>query len=116
MENKSISISNDVLATIITVAANEVEGVCGVTNTVSNGVSQLFKKKNALNGINIEVNEETQEVQVEVLISVKFGYELKPVAEKVQEKIKNAFESMTGLNPTSIVVNVANIVDEAKGE
>lgn len=116
MENNSISISTDVLATIISVAANEVEGVSGIANTLGNSVSQIFKKKNLLNGMNIEVNNETNEVAIEVFISIKFGYELKPVSGKVQEKIKSAIESMTSLVPSDIIVNVANIVENSKGE
>ena len=40
--NKNINISNDVINTIVTVAAKEVEGVCGIANQIESNVSKIL--------------------------------------------------------------------------
>ena len=67
-------------------------------------------------GINISLNEEENAVELEASITIKFGYEFKPVCENVQKKVKDAVENMTNLNVKSINVIVANIKEEAKKE
>jgi len=117
MDSNNINISKDVLATIVTVASNEVDGVEGIVSNLSTNVTSLIKKKKiAISGICINVNEENNSVDLDVSIVIKFGYELKPVCEKVQTKIKDAIENMTNLVVSSVNVTVGNIKEGALKE
>ena len=117
MENentKNINISNDVITTIVTVAAKEVEGVTGIYNQLESNVSKIFKKKNVVNGIDVNIDEEKNTIDVDLSITVEFGTELMPIGTKVQAKVKDAIENMTSFKVNSVNVKVANVKEVTK--
>ncbi len=109
--NKNINISNDVISTIVSVAIMETEGVAGVVTTVKEGVNKILKKKASIpTGIEIEFTDEHNEkINITASISIKFDYELTEVAKEVQNKIKNAIETMTSLKADKVTVHVVSV-------
>lgn len=100
-ERGSINISEDVVAVVVSAALAEVEGVAGLANTVGAELVELFGKKNVTKGVKVQFTDE--QVVVDVLIMVRYGYAIANVAKKVQAAITYAIESMVGYTP---VVNV----------
>lgn len=49
------------------------------------------------------------EVRVDLGIIVYYEYKIKKVSEQVQEKVKQAIETMTGLNVTKVNIRVAGV-------
>ena len=90
----------DVIATIASFAAAEVEGVVGITG-------MLNAKKSMTKGIKVEVGEE--EVAVDLSVIIRYGYKLHEVCTKIQTGIKNAIETMTGLRVVQVNVFVQSI-------
>jgi len=43
-------------------------------------------------------------------ITVDYGFKIQDIATKVQSKVKREVENMTGLNVTSVSVNIQNVV------
>ena len=101
-----IVFADDVVATIAYLAAGEVEGVHAMIGTTMEGLSEKLGKKNYTKGVKVEVGSE--ECACDVTIIVKYGYRIQAVAQKVQEEIKNAIETMTGLKVGSVEVNIGN--------
>ena len=100
-----IQISDEVISVIAAAAAQEIDGVAKpVSNT-----GGLFGKKSSSRskGIEIEIVEGT--VNVAVSIVVQYDCKIRDVATKVQDNIRNAIETMTGLNVGTIDVMVADI-------
>ena len=97
-----IVFAEDVVATIAYLAAGEVEGVHALIGSTS--FSEMLGKKNYTKGVKVEVGSE--ECACDITIVVKYGYRIQAVAQKVQEEIKNAIETMTGLKVVEINVNV----------
>ena len=95
----NIHISEEVLAAISAAAALEVEGVSSLTNP---------SKKNAAKGVHIKLEEEQVVVTLSVLMS--YGHTIPEVGRAVQEAVKNAIESMTGLAVSAVNVSVGGIV------
>ena len=103
-----IVFADDVVATIAFLAAGEVEGVHAMIGSTS--ISEMLGKKNYTKGVKVEVG--TEECACDITIVVKYGYRIQEVAQKVQQEIKNAIETMTGLKVVEVNVNVNGIYFE----
>ncbi|WP_422486733.1 Asp23/Gls24 family envelope stress response protein [Gudongella sp. DL1XJH-153] len=107
MENGSIQISNDVIATIAGTAAMEVEGVVGMSSNLAGGISELLGKKNPGKGVKVDIRD--KEVSVEMHLLLEYGAKLNDVGLKVQEETKKAIENMTDLSVKTVNVHVDGI-------
>ncbi len=105
----SVKISEEVVASITGVAASETEGVASVggNSIASNWTELISGKKNNTKGIKITMNENV--VELEILLTVKYGVSIPEVASNVQYNVKNAVEEMTGLIVEKVDVRVTGI-------
>lgn len=110
-EGGKIVFAPEVIATIANLATTEIDGVASMGGTVVEGLSGILGgKKNLTKGIKVELAEDS--TSVEMVIVVKYGYKIKDVCTKIQQSVKNAIETMTGLNVTAVNVAVQSIVFE----
>lgn len=105
-----VQIADDVVAIIAGLAATEVEGVATMAGNITNELVAKLGMKNLSKGVKIQVSEDG--VLVDLALTLKFGYSIKNVSIKVQEKVKNAIENMTGLNVISVNIRIANLAVE----
>ncbi len=108
--NGQIQISDEVIAIIAGTAAAETEGVTLNAPVAVSTVKGLFGKKNQSKGVKVTVEESNALIELEV--SVKFGINIKNACEEVQQKVKNAVETMTGLTVTGVNVVVSEVTIE----
>ncbi len=101
--DESIKIANDVVASIAGVAVSEVPGVYGMAG----GISEIFGKKGLSKGIKVEVGE--KETKIDVNIIVEYGVRIPDVAFEIQNRVKKAVETMTGLNVSSVNIHIQGI-------
>ena len=102
----TISYANEVIATIAGVAANEIEGIAGMC--VSGGFSEILgRNKNITRGVKVEVG--SQEAAVDLYIIVEYGYPIQKVSAEVQENVRRALESLTGLHVVRVDVHVQGV-------
>lgn len=115
-ENEGIQISNDVVAVIAGVAVSEVSGVAGMAGGFAGGISEVFSgKKNLAKGIKVEVS--GAQAKIDVNIIVEYGSRIPDVAFEIQNRVKKAVESMTGLKVEEVNVHVQGVnTDRAKEE
>ena len=102
-----VEISEEVLCTISSVAANEVEGVVGLANTLSGNIKDLLTKKYAGKGISVELGENGLDITANII--VKFKCNIQDVAVKVQDSILMAIQDMTNYQVHAVNVNVVNV-------
>lgn len=121
LENSNIRIADDVIAVIAGAAASEVPGVASMAGGFAGGISEVFSgKKNFAKGIKVEAGE--KETRIDVNIIVEYGVRIPDVAFEIQNRVKKAVESMTGLKVIDVNVHVqgvnidANNIEEAKAE
>jgi uncharacterized alkaline shock family protein YloU len=107
-----VHIADEVIAIITGLAATEVDGVAGMVGNFTGGLVEMLGKKNLAKGVIVEVGE--QDVSLELSIIVEFGSSIPEVTEKVQQKVKNAVETMTGLEVEEINIRVAGVNVEKK--
>ena len=103
----NIHISEEVLAGIAAAAALEVEGVNGLAANLGSDIAELLGKKNLSKGVVIKVAEDKAEVELSILMT--YGHTIPEIGKNVQEAVKTAVESMSGLEVASVNVNVAGI-------
>ncbi len=107
LENGSIHISEEVISAIASMAVQDVEGVCGLSNTISSDLSKLAKKS-AGKGIRLVISE-NDEVSIDCYIVVLYGHSVIEVAKAVQEAVTSTVESTTGRKVRSVNVSVSGI-------
>lgn len=104
----SIRIADEVVEVIAGLAASEVEGVVGMSGgLVGDLANMLGRNKNLSKGVKVEVGE--HEVAVDLFIVVEYGVSIPEVALNVQESVKEAIESMTGLKVVEANVHVQGV-------
>ncbi len=107
-EHGSVSFATDVIATIAGLAATEVEGVASMGGGASGLADILTRRgqstKNLTKGVKVEVAEGS--VTVAITIVVEFGSPIPEVASGIQENVKKAIETMSGLTVKAIDVHV----------
>ena len=102
----TITYANEVIAIIAGVAANEVEGIAGMC--VSNGVGDIIgRNRNVTRGVKVEIGSE--EASVDLYIIVEYGQPIQKVSREVQENVRKAIESMTGLHVVRVDVHVQGV-------
>ncbi len=104
----SVKIANDVVATIAGLAAVDVPGVAGMSGGIVGGIAEMLGRKNFSKGVKVEVGE--KEAYVEAYIIVDYGVKISEVAQNVQKSVKNAVETMTGLEAKAVNVYVQGVV------
>ena len=107
-DNSSIKISDDVVAVIAGVAVSEVPGVSGMAGGFAGGITEVLSgKKNLSKGIKVEVGE--KETKIDVNIIVEYGSRIPDVAFEIQNRVKKAVETMTGLKVIEVNVHVQGV-------
>jgi len=102
-----LRIHKNVIASISSVAACEIEGVKRVGKDFKSGVMELIGQKMS-SAVKVEINK-NDEVKVDVPLVIKYGYNIPDVAGQVQENVRAALEKMTDLSIKDININVQGI-------
>ncbi|MDK2866153.1 MAG: hypothetical protein PWP51_2234 [Clostridiales bacterium] len=105
--NGKVNIADDVIGVITTIAASEIKGIKALSGTFQDDVLEMIGKKNFNKGIEVEMIE--QQVTVNISIIVDYGFKVQEIAKQVQESVKLAIESMTGLEVVAVNVSVEGI-------
>ncbi|MCI9000006.1 MAG: Asp23/Gls24 family envelope stress response protein [Clostridia bacterium] len=112
-DNNGIKISDDVVAVISGVAVSEVPGVAGMAGGFAGGITEVLSgKKNLSKGIKVEVGE--KETKIDVNIIVEYGTRIPDVAFEIQNRVKKAVETMTGLTVLEVNVHVQGVSTDNK--
>lgn len=102
-----IQVADEVVAIVAGLAATEVEGVSSMAGNITNDIVSRLGMKNLSKGVRIAM--EDGNVIVSVALNIAYGYSIPEVSQKVQEKVKNAIETMTGLTVADVNVRIAEV-------
>ena len=107
-----IKIADEVVAIIAALAATEVEGVASMAGNITNELIGKLGMKNLSKGVKVYVLEGI--VTVSLALNLKYNYSIVEVSARVQEKVKNAIENMTGLEVADVNIKVAGVEMESQ--
>lgn len=104
-----VKISDEVVSVIAGIAAAEIKGIVGMNPGVTGGITQIFTgKKSNTKGVKVNVEEES--ASIDITVNVEYGVKIPEVSLQVQENVKKAVETMTGLVVSAVNIYVQNIV------
>lgn len=115
----TIRISNDVVATLAGMAALDTPGIAAMSGGISEGWAKRLTGKNAQKGVAVEVGE--REAAIDLRVIVQYGVAIHDVCWQLQERVKDAVQTMTGLSVVEVNVKVEGVqlhdeeVDETTG-
>lgn len=104
-----VKISDEVVEVIAGLAAADVKGVVSMSDSLASGISHVLSgKKNLAKGVKVNVGEDSASIDLNLV--VKYGIRIPEIAASVQENVKRAVESMTGLNVSGVNIYVQNVI------
>jgi uncharacterized alkaline shock family protein YloU len=106
-DSATFRISDEVVGAIAGLAATEVEGVAGMSSGLVGGLSEMLGKKGTTKGVRVEVG--VREAAVDLFLNVDYGVRIPSVAQRVQENVKRAIESMTGLHVVEVNIHIQGV-------
>ena len=110
-----VRIADEVVAVISGIAVSEISGVAEMAGGFAGGITEVLSgKKNLAKGIKVEVGD--KETKIDVNIIVDYGVRIPDVAFEIQNRVKKAVESMTGLNVVEVNVHVQGVNTDTNEE
>lgn len=103
----SVRIADEVVGIIAGLAATEVAGIAGMSAGLVGGIAEMLGRKNLSKGVKVEVGE--KEAAVDLYIIAEYGARIPEVAQHVQENVKSAIETMTGLSVVEVNIHVQGV-------
>jgi uncharacterized alkaline shock family protein YloU len=103
----TVKIADDVVAMIAGIAATEIDGVTAMVGNISNELMSKMGMKTLTKGVRVDIY--GKEVRVELAVNMEYGFNVISTANKVQERVKNSIENMTGLEVRDVNVRIAAI-------
>ena len=108
----TIRISDEAIGVIAGLAALEVKGVAAMAQGTVEGLAEsLGIRPRHGRGVKVEVSEE--EVFIELNLLVEFGVDIPAVCQRVQDKVQETVEDMTGLTVARVNVSVQGVKNKA---
>lgn len=111
-ESGQITYANEVIATIVSVATTEVEGISGIAG--SGSLSGILAKGKTPRGVKVDMN--GQNVGVDVSVTVDYGMPIQKVGRNAQENVRKSIESMTGLHVEKVDLHVVGVSFEKENQ
>lgn len=109
-----VKIAGDVIATIAGLAATEIEGIASMQGNLTNELVGKLGMKNLTKGVTVQFDEEGTSVHVALAVVMKYGYSIPKVCKAVQDRVKNAIESMAGLKVCDVNINIVGVETETE--
>ena len=102
-----VKIVDDVVATIAGLAAVEVKGVAGMSGGFVGGIAEMLGKKSLSKGVKVEIKEKVAIIDLYTI--VEYGTKIPDVAWEIQESVKRAVETMTGIEVNEVNIHVQGV-------
>ena len=103
----TVKIADDVVAMIAALAATEVDGVAAMNGNVANEFLSRVGVKGLAKGVRVDIF--NKKVKVELAITIEYGFNIPATCQRVQNKVKNAIQNMTGLEVTDVNIRISGI-------
>jgi uncharacterized alkaline shock family protein YloU len=106
-----INVSKDVVATIVSMAAERVVGVASVgENAITSSLISVFGGKTNSNEPVVESRVEDNRLALSLRLSVFYGYPFTKLAQEVRQAVAEAVSSQMGVECSRVDVFIDNLV------
>ena len=109
-----VQIADEVVAIIAGLAASEVKGVASMAGNATRELIEKLGVRSLAKGVKIAVEE--GKVRVAIGVNLRYGYNVPETSSEIQEKVKTAIETMTGMEVTEVNIKIVNVVMDTEKE
>ena len=116
-----VKVADEVISIVAGLAAQEVNGVIGMSGkcyeigkNLSDCLNEFLGKKSFAKGVRITVDGHV--VTAAVYVNVEYGSCIPEIALEIQEKVKEAIENMTGYEVKFVDVHIQGVARRPKSE
>ena len=102
-----VQIADEVVAVIAGLAATEVEGVAKMSGNITNEIVNKLGMKKLSKGVKVTITGTQVDVTLNLVLS--YGVSIPKTSQEVQDKVKSAIETMTGLTVSEVNIRIAGI-------
>jgi uncharacterized alkaline shock family protein YloU len=113
-KNGNVNIADNVIGVIASIAAAEIKGIKALSGTFSEEVMEIIGKKNLNKGVGVEVVDDVATLELSLIVD--YGINIIETVEQVQENVKTAIESMTGIKVAAVNVTIEGINLKIEGK
>src|SRR5688572_12657074 len=103
-----IQINDDVIATIASLAAVEVDGIVSISG--GSTLAEVWGGKGLKKGVVVTTDQANSYAVIDLEVNVEYGVDVYKAAHQLQRAVKNAIENMTGLRVKAVNVKISGIV------
>lgn len=105
-QSGQINIAEEVIASIASIAASEVEGLADVKHGAIADIVGIFGGRQK--GVEVRLDEAGR-VHVNLKVTVAYGHPIHEVARRIQQKVGDDIKSMTGLDVDGVDIYVKDL-------
>ncbi|WP_124057661.1 Asp23/Gls24 family envelope stress response protein [Vaginisenegalia massiliensis] len=104
-----ISLTNDVIATVVGAAVTDNYGVVGMVskNLLRDNLNEVLKKENYAKGV--VISKSGDDVAVDVYILVSYGTKISVICQNIQQAVKYQVEQLLGFETKYVNVHVKGV-------
>lgn len=111
----TLQISTEVIAKIARCAALEIDGVAEVScGSQNKKLRSLLETSSIQPPVTVEMRDGTANITLHLM--VRFGARIPAIAEKVQENVKNAVQSMTNVTVSRVNLVIAGLAEASAAQ
>ena len=103
----TVQIADDVIAMIASLAATEIDGVTSLSGNITNEKMSKVAVKKLIRGVRVTTKDNA--VTIDLAIVMEYGYNIPETCKKVQDKVLNSIETMTGLTVSDVNIRIASV-------
>lgn len=102
-----VQIADEVVAVIAGLAATETDGVAKMSGNITNEIVSKLGMKKLSKGVKVMIT--GTQVDVTLNLVLNYGVSIPKTSQEVQDKVKSAIETMTGLTVSEVNIRIAGI-------
>ncbi|MGG4000370.1 Asp23/Gls24 family envelope stress response protein [Anoxybacillus kestanbolensis] len=106
-----VEIAPEVIEVIAGIAASEIEGVAQMRGNFAAGVVERLGKKNHGKGVRVDLTD--RGIIIDIYCVMNFGVSIPTVSQKIQENVRQALLTMTGLETAEVNVHIVGVQFES---
>ena len=106
--NGKVSCNRNILLSIVTLAAKEVNGVAGLVENYNSKISNILKRKYH-GGVKINYYDNNKRITIDIYLTIQYGYAVNDVSARVQENIISSVNSMLNINIDAVNVHIIGV-------
>ncbi|MGI5841699.1 MAG: Asp23/Gls24 family envelope stress response protein [Christensenellales bacterium] len=107
LEKGNLTCDNKILASIVSIATKEINGVASLSDVLLNKVQSVLTKTN-VPGVNVRFTENGGLI-VDVYITIYSGFSVPDVSYRIQENVKSQVAAMIDIPVKKINVNITGV-------